>query len=94
MGLIPAHFLTLSPRPAQKLHLTAQMWQSLRILQMPLLELKGFLEEELVANPLLEEMDRDFIPTERETEEDEEGPVKEASSQQERSLLHLKKLIR
>ncbi len=86
MELIPSVFLNLSPRPAQRIQLTVQMRQALRILQMPVVELKSFLEEELVANPFLEEIERDYVPAEREREQDEEGRVKEVPAQEETSL--------
>ena len=38
----------------QKLALTPQMKQSLRILQMPLLELKDYIEKEMEENPVIE----------------------------------------
>lgn len=40
---------------SQKLALTPQMRQSIRILQMPILELKDYLEAQIEANPVLEQ---------------------------------------
>ncbi len=47
--------LNLSPRLSQKIKLSLQMRQALQVLQMPQLELKTFLQQELSANPFLEE---------------------------------------
>ena len=38
----------------QRLIMTAQMQQALTLLQIPLLELEPFIEENMAANPLLE----------------------------------------
>ena len=40
---------------SQKLALTPKMKQSIRILQMPILQLKGYLEAQIEINPALEE---------------------------------------
>ncbi len=47
----------LSLKFAQRLVLTPRMRQALYILQLPLLELKRFLQEKMIENPLLEEAD-------------------------------------
>ncbi len=47
--------LALSQQLVQKLVLTPQMKQAIRILQQPLLELKSYLYKELEENPLLED---------------------------------------
>ncbi len=86
MGSFPQTVLTPSPGLALKVRLTVRMRQALRILQMPMAELRRFLEEEIVANPFLEETERDFIPAEREREQDEEDPAKEVSAQKGTSL--------
>ncbi|MFH1996477.1 MAG: RNA polymerase factor sigma-54 [Candidatus Omnitrophota bacterium] len=44
---------------SQVLSLTPQMRQSLRVLQLPLLELRSFLENQLEENPVLEQEERD-----------------------------------
>ncbi len=49
MNLMPALSLRAAPQLSQKLKLTVGMRQALRILQMPQLDLKNFLEEELAA---------------------------------------------
>jgi len=48
---------------AQKLVLTPQMRQSLRILQMPLLELKDYIEKEIEENPVIEKEIKDSQET-------------------------------
>ncbi len=76
------------------------MRQSLRILQMPHAELRGFLQEELAANPFLEEKERDqdkifidrwieeraFSVSTQDFGEDEETPKRELFVQEQVSL--------
>ena len=48
--------LELSQKQTQKLVLTPKMQQAMHMLQLPLLELETFLRQELVENPVLEEL--------------------------------------
>ena len=56
MSLVPGIFLGVSPRPLQKIKLTARMQHALRLLQMPRADLKRYLEEEIDSNPLLDRL--------------------------------------
>ena len=47
--------LRLTQKMAQKMALTPQMRQSIHILQLPLLELKSYLEQQVEENPILED---------------------------------------
>jgi RNA polymerase sigma-54 factor len=47
--------INISPKITSELRLTPQMRQAIMILRLPLLELKSFLDKELIENPLLEE---------------------------------------
>lgn len=81
----------LELRLAQKLILTPQLQQAIKLLQLPHLELSQFLNQELMENPLLEESadeisveelspeERDSIETE-ETIEDEGVPLEKLMS--------------
>jgi len=55
--------LKQNQRLIQKLSLTPQMRQSLRILQMPLLELKDYIEKEIEENPVIEKETKDTHET-------------------------------
>ena len=55
MNLSLTQQLTLAPRLEVKLKLTPAMRQSLHLLQLPLMDLKLYLENELLTNPVLEE---------------------------------------
>lgn len=46
--------IRLTQKMAQKMALTLQMRQSIHILQLPLLELKTYLEQQMQENPILE----------------------------------------
>lgn len=65
-----------SPKLTYKLRLTPQMKLSLNLLQLPLIKLKEYIEQEIEKNPLLELIDRDPNPQGKApatlTEEDEE----------------------
>ncbi|MEW6067084.1 MAG: RNA polymerase factor sigma-54 [Nitrospirota bacterium] len=61
----------LEIRLAQKLILTPQLQQAIKLLQMPYLELSEFLNQELVENPFLEEA-VDDLPTEQLIQEEKE----------------------
>jgi RNA polymerase sigma-54 factor len=77
----------LELRTAQKLILTPQLQQAIKLLQLPYLELSQFLNQELIENPLLEESDEtaeeEFTSEERdsleieESHEDTEAPLEE-----------------
>ncbi|MBL7085267.1 MAG: RNA polymerase factor sigma-54 [Candidatus Omnitrophica bacterium] len=54
---------------AQRLVLTPKMRQALYILQLPLLELKRFLQEKMIENPLLEEADEYQVKEDLQSEE-------------------------
>ncbi len=69
----------LELRLTQKLILTPQLQQALKLLQLPHLELLQFLNQELIENPLLEESvdeisTKELTPEERELVEIEESP--------------------
>ena len=69
--------LTPSPKLTYKLRLTPQMRLSLNLLQLPLLKLKEYINQEIEKNPLLELIDREPKPPKGETQmtwsgEDEE----------------------
>ena len=69
----------LELRLSQKLILTPQLQQALKLLQLPHLELLQFLNQELIENPLLEESGdeistKELTPEERELVEIEEAP--------------------
>ena len=69
--------LTLHMRQEMRLKLAPQIIQSIEILQLPLLELKDRIDQELLENPLLE------IATEEETTEEgaEEAPAAEEKTE-------------
>jgi RNA polymerase sigma-54 factor len=62
----------LELRIAQKLILTPQLQQAIKLLQLPYLELSQFLNQELIENPLLEES-VDEIPVEELTSEERDS---------------------
>ncbi|MCD5401729.1 hypothetical protein LR013_03965, partial [candidate division NPL-UPA2 bacterium] len=49
--------LSLEQKQAQALVLSPQMQQAIYLLQLPLLELRQFLQQQLVQNPVLEEVE-------------------------------------
>ena len=49
------HSLNLSQRPA--LIMTQRLQQALKLLQVPTLELQAILKQEIMQNPMLEEVD-------------------------------------
>lgn len=53
--------MQLTQKMAQKMALTPQMRQSIHILQLPLLELRGYLEQQIEENPTLED-ERELEP--------------------------------
>jgi len=50
-------------RPEQRMVLTPQMQQAIHLLQLPLLELNTIIQQEMIRNPLLEEIDLRTEPT-------------------------------
>jgi len=61
----------LELRLSQKLILTPQLQQAIKLLQLPHLELSEFLNQELMENPFLEETDEEVPPEELSAEERE-----------------------
>ena len=49
--------LSLEQKQVQTLSLSPQMQQAIYLLQLPLLELRQFLQQQLVQNPVLEEVE-------------------------------------
>ena len=71
----------LQLRQSQQLIMTPRLQQALKILQMPALELEQMLKEEMLANPILEEVDAqleneetDKVREEQLTPDDKESP--------------------
>jgi len=77
----------LSLRQSQQLIMTPRLQQALKILQMPMLELQQMLKEEILANPILEEVDEvleneetqkvqeeQLTPDDKESQEDKQEP--------------------
>lgn len=60
----------LEPRLHQKLIITPQFRQAMHILQLPILELKVLIQEELTKNPLLQEQQDEERPKDEITEEE------------------------
>lgn len=60
----------VSLKLTQRLALTPKMRQSLYILQLPLMELKRFLQEKMIENPLLEEAEDSPEKEERDSQEE------------------------
>ena len=81
MGIGPKLELKL----AQKLILTPQLQQSIKLLQLPQLELSQTLNQELMENPMLEEFGERELEEKSETSEvtSTEEPVKELSEEME-----------
>ena len=63
----------LNMRQQMRLKLAPQIIQSIEILQLPLLELRGRIEQELLENPLLEADETDEQAEDEETDEQAEG---------------------
>ena len=84
----------LELRIAQKLILTPQLQQAIKLLQLPYLELSQFLNQELIENPVLEELEEsDEIPIEESTSEERESlEIEEAHEDTEAPLEKLMKL--
>lgn len=80
---IPTPFMQTSQKQqiqlSQRLIMTAQMQQALRILQLPLQELEPFIEEQVVLNPILEivdhEVEHDLVEYEISQNKEEENEV-------------------
>lgn len=74
----------LSLRLAQKLVMTPSLQQAIKLLQMTRMELQGILTQELVENPLLEEVDenQETESTEDEEEETEAKPAEESTAEE------------
>jgi RNA polymerase sigma-54 factor len=66
----------LELRLSQKLILTPQLQQAIKLLQLPHLELSDFLNQELIENPFLEEVSEE-VPSEELTPEERENVEKE-----------------
>lgn len=60
----------------QRLVMTPKLQQALKLLQMPTLELQQVLKQELLINPLLEEVE------DQELDQEEDGPVEESAEEQ------------
>jgi len=80
----------LELRLAQKLILTPQLQQAIKLLQMPHLELSEFLSQELMENPMLEES-ADEVPPEEMTQEEKES--EEVEDPNEDEVAPLEKLL-
>lgn len=65
----PGFSQSLSQRQTQSLVLAPQLRQSLKILQVAAMDLRTVIQEELQANPTLEELPMDGVSLERETED-------------------------
>jgi RNA polymerase sigma-54 factor len=72
------HSLNLSQRPA--LIMTQRLQQALKLLQVPTLELQAILKQEIMQNPMLEEVDE---VTENEDIEKEDSPEEAANEEAE-----------
>lgn len=62
--------ITLSPQLRQQAEMSPQVFQSLEILQLPMLDLVAHVQQELIDNPLLED-EEDFEDNEQEVNEEE-----------------------
>ena len=71
----------LSLRLAQKLVMTPSLQQAIKLLQMTRLELEGVLAQELIENPVLEELSPD-TPEGDVAENDAEAPPETSASQE------------
>jgi RNA polymerase sigma-54 factor len=78
----------LALKLAQKLVMTPSLQQAIKLLQMTRLELQGILTQELVENPLLEEVDENQESESTETEEEEEAEAKPAEESTAEELDH------
>src|SRR2546426_5062548 len=73
----------LEMRQTQRLVMTPKLQQALKLLQVPTLELQQILKQEILQNPLLEEVEdteeEEEVRAEQQTEQEEgpEAPVKE-----------------
>jgi len=76
----------LELRLTQKLILTPQLQQAIKLLQLPHLELSQFLSQELMENPLLEESVDEIHPDEITTEERESIEIEETCEDTEAPL--------
>lgn len=63
--------LQLDLKQTQKLILSPQMQQAIKILQLPLMELRNEIQQELATNPLLEEIDKEKTALENKNTEPE-----------------------
>lgn len=88
----------LELRVSQKLILTPQLQQAIKLLQLPHLELSEFLSQELMENPFLEESAdevpfEELTPEERDTAEREERDTSEQEDSYEDTDAPLEKLM-
>ncbi len=74
---------SLQARQEMRLKLAPQIIQSIEILQLPLLELRNRIDQELLENPLLEIGEEAEEGEESEQSQEEEGPVEEVETQEE-----------
>jgi RNA polymerase sigma-54 factor len=74
----------LSLKLAQKLVMTPSLQQAIKLLQMTRIELQSVVTQELVENPVLEELDEelDSAPSEKEPETDSQEEAPEANSEE------------
>jgi RNA polymerase sigma-54 factor len=86
-GSTPSVSIQLQARQQQQIQLTqrlmmsVQMQQAIRLLQLPLLELKTFIEEQVILNPLLE-----WVESEEETASDQTTSIGDEESEQEQEI--------
>ncbi len=71
---------TLDLRLSQRLALTPSLLQKIELLQLNKLELQEMLNQELVENPILEEIQEPDPPSEMNTESEEETDIEESRS--------------
>jgi RNA polymerase sigma-54 factor len=75
----PGFSQDLRQRQSQSLVLAPQLRQSLKILQVAALDLRSVIQEELQANPTLEELPMEGVSLDKEREETEEPPADPSS---------------
>lgn len=84
--------VNLQLKLAQKLILTPQLQQAIKLLQMPQLELSQLLNQELVENPVLEETVDEYVD-EREVAPEEKGNQEEADGSGDDSEMPLEQVF-
>lgn len=85
---------TLSPQLRQQAKMSPQMFQSLEILQLPILELAAHVQQELIDNPLLEDVE-DFEDNEQDANDEEfaENELDDKEKQEEDKFKMLGEMI-